>query len=58
MNLPVAPVGKQAPPALRYARLVTVAPLRAGPSHSLPGQLRRHQAEIALDQGLTRFHFR
>ena len=31
-------MGKQAPPALRYARLVAVASLRAGPSRSLPGQ--------------------
>src|SRR5260370_23524065 len=33
----LAPVGKQAPPALRCAGLVAVAPLRAGPSCSLPG---------------------
>ena len=34
----LAPVSKQAPPSLRYARLAAVAPLRAGPSCSLPGQ--------------------
>src|SRR6202035_4102559 len=34
----LAPVGKQAPPALRYVGLVAVTPLRAGPSRSLPGQ--------------------
>jgi hypothetical protein len=30
----LAPVGKQAPPTLRHAELVAVAPLRAGPSRS------------------------
>jgi hypothetical protein len=35
---PTCPVSKQAPPALRDARLVMVAPLCAGPSCSLPGQ--------------------
>ena len=34
----LAPVGKQAPPALRSVELVAVTPLRAGPSCSLPGQ--------------------
>jgi len=34
----LAAVGKQSPPALRSAGRVTVAPLRAGPSCSLPGQ--------------------
>jgi hypothetical protein len=34
----LAPVGPQAPPALRSARLVAVAALRAGPSCGLPGR--------------------
>ena len=34
----LAPVGPQGPPALRSARLVAVAALRAGPSYGLPGR--------------------
>ena len=34
----LAQVGAQEPPAHRRARLVTVAPRRAGPSYALPGQ--------------------
>src|SRR5882724_10462199 len=34
----LAPVGPQGPPALRSARLVAVAALRAGPSCGLPGR--------------------
>jgi hypothetical protein len=34
----LAPVGPQGPPALRAARLVAVAALRAGPSCGLPGR--------------------
>src|SRR5438128_2673654 len=38
LAITLAPVGPQAPPALRSARPVAAAALRAGPSYGLPGR--------------------